>query len=331
MPRVLVAGGAGFAGSQYVRALASGAYPAWAGARVTVLDKLTYAGNRANLAPVAGAVEFVRGDIADAGLLAEVVPGHDLVVNFAAESHVDRSIVDSGAFVRTNVLGVQALMQACLDAGTPRVVQVSTDEVYGSIEHGSWAEDAPLAPSSPYAASKAGGDLVALAYARTHGLPVSVTRSGNNYGPYQYPEKIIPLFATRLLAGRTVPLYGDGRNVREWVHVADHCRAVHLVAERGAPGEIYHVPGGAELTNLDLTRRLLALLGADEGRVEHVPDRKAHDRRYSLSGAKIEALGYRPCVPFAEGLAATAAWYAEHRAWWEPLVRTGAKDAEVAN
>ncbi|GAA1582353.1 dTDP-glucose 4,6-dehydratase [Actinomadura kijaniata] len=312
MRRVLVTGGAGFAGSQYVRMLAPHA-------RVTVLDKLTYAGNPANLAPVRDRIDFVRGDIADPGLLARVVPGHDLVVNFAAESHVDRSIDDASAFARTNVLGVQALMRACLDAGTPKVVQVSTDEVYGSIPEGSWAEDAPLAPSSPYSASKAGGDLIALAYARTHGLPVCVTRSGNNYGPRQYPEKLIPRFVTRLLDGLPVPLYGDGRNVREWIHVADHCRAVDLVAERGEPGEVYHVPGDAELTNLDLTRRLLELLDADPSLVEHVPDRKGHDLRYSLNGDRLRALGYAPRVPFDEGLAETVTWYRTHRSWWEPL------------
>ncbi|MFI2200298.1 dTDP-glucose 4,6-dehydratase [Streptomyces sp. NPDC020192] len=310
--RILVTGGAGFIGSHFVRSYADAA-------ETTVLDKLTYAGNRANLAPVQDRITFVLGDICDAELLGKVVPGHDLVVNFAAESHVDRSITAAGEFVRSNVLGVETLLRACLDAGTPRIVHVSTDEVYGSIDTGSWDETAPLSPNSPYAAAKAGGDLIALAYARTHHLPVSITRCGNNYGPYQYPEKVIPLFVTRLLDGRNVPLYGDGGNVRDWIHVDDHCRAVRLVAERGEPGEVYHVAGTTELTNLELTARLLAALGADWRRVERVPDRKGHDRRYSLADGRLRALGYAPRIPFERGLAETVRWYATHRSWWEPL------------
>ncbi|MFI0423376.1 dTDP-glucose 4,6-dehydratase [Spongiactinospora sp. 9N601] len=309
--RVLVTGGAGFIGSHYVRALAA------AGVTVTVLDKLTYAGNPANLDGTPH--DFVRGDVCDARLLADVVPGHDVVVNFAAESHVDRSIDGAADFVRTNVLGTQTLMQACLAAGTPRVVQVSTDEVYGSIESGSWAEDAPLAPRSPYSAAKAGGDLIARAYAVTHGLPVSITRCGNNYGPNQYPEKVIPLFVTNLLQGRKVPLYGDGGNVRDWIHVEDHCAGIRLVAERGEPGEVYHIAGTAELTNVELTGRLLAACGADWDMVQRVPDRKGHDRRYSLDDAKLRALGYTPRIGFEDGLAATVRWYAENPAWWKPL------------
>ncbi|GAA4144291.1 dTDP-glucose 4,6-dehydratase [Actinomadura keratinilytica] len=324
--RILVTGGAGFIGSHYVRELVTGGYPAWADAEVTVLDKLTYAGNLANLEPVEGRYTFVHGDICDAELLAEVVPGHDVVLNFAAESHVDRSIASAGEFVRTNVLGVQTLMQACLDAGVPRVVQISTDEVYGSIDTGSWDEDAPLAPNSPYSAAKAGGDMIARAYARTHGLPVSITRCGNNYGPYQYPEKVIPLFVTNLMDGRTVPLYGDGGNVRDWIHVSDHCRGIQTVAERGEPGEVYHIAGTAELTNRELTRRLLDALGADWSRVEHVPDRKGHDRRYSLSDAKLRRLGYAPRISFDDGIAETIRWYADNRAWWEPLKKR-AEDA----
>ncbi|TDC67370.1 dTDP-glucose 4,6-dehydratase [Micromonospora sp. KC207] len=319
MRRVLVTGGAGFIGSQYVRDLTTGAYPDTAQARVTVLDKLTYAGNFANLEPVQDRITFVQGDVCDTALLAEVLPGHDVVVNFAAESHVDRSIADSAEFVRTNVQGVQALMQACLDAGVARVVQVSTDEVYGSIDEGSWAEDTPLAPNSPYAAAKAGGDLIALAYARTHGLPVCLTRCGNNYGPYQFPEKLIPLFVTELLNGRRVPLYGDGGNVRDWIHVTDHCRGIQTVVDRGVPGEVYHIAGTAELSNMELTGRLLDALGAGWDRVERVPDRKGHDRRYSLTDAKLRALGYRPEVAFADGLAETIDWYRTHRDWWEPL------------
>jgi dTDP-glucose 4,6-dehydratase len=317
--RVLVTGGAGFIGSHYVRTLLSGGYPTAEGAEVTVLDMLTYAGNLANLEPVEGRYGFVRGDICDAGLLAEVVPGHDLVVNFAAESHVDRSIDGPAAFVRTNVLGTQTLLQACLDAAVPKVVHVSTDEVYGSVDEGSWAEDAPLQPRSPYSAAKAGGDLIARAYAVTHGLPVSVTRCGNNYGPYQFPEKVVPLFATNILEGRKVPLYGDGGNVRDWVHVDDHCRGIQLVAERGEPGEVYHIAGTAELTNLELTQRILDELDADWGMVERVPDRKGHDRRYSLDDSKLRSMGYAPATGFDEGIAATVQWYADNPSWWKPL------------
>ncbi|MEU8275522.1 dTDP-glucose 4,6-dehydratase [Microbispora bryophytorum] len=317
--KLLVTGGAGFIGSHYVRTLLTGGYPAFAGASVTVLDRLTYAGSLANLAPVEGRYDFVHGDVCDAGLLDEVVPGHDVVIHFAAESHVDRSIDGAADFVRTNVLGTQTLMDACLAAGVRRIVHVSTDEVYGSIETGSWDEDAPLAPRSPYAASKAGGDLIARAYAVTHELPVCVTRCGNNYGPYQYPEKVVPLFITNLIEGRPVPLYGDGGNVRDWIHVSDHCRAIQLVAEVGGPGEIYHVAGTAELTNLELTRRLLDLLGASPDLVRRVEDRKGHDRRYSLDDRRLRALGYAPQVSFDDGLEATVRWYADNPSWWKPL------------
>ncbi|MFE7130458.1 dTDP-glucose 4,6-dehydratase [Streptomyces sp. NPDC057638] len=316
--RVLVTGGAGFIGSHYVRTLLGGGYPAWADAEVTVLDKLAYAGNLANLEPVAGGYTFVHGDITDTALLASVVPGHDVVVNFAAETHVDRSITGADVFALTNMVGTHRLASACLDAGT-RLVHVSTDEVYGSIDTGSWTEDSPLAPNSPYAAAKAGGDLMALAYARTHGLDVRITRCGNNYGPYQYPEKVIPLFVTNLLEGRPVPLYGDGLNVRDWIHVDDHCRGIQLVAERGAAGEVYHIAGTAELTNRELTERLLRALDAGPELVRRVADRKGHDRRYSLDDGKLRALGYRPATGFDEGLAATVRWYADHPHWWKPL------------
>ncbi|MFC0864180.1 dTDP-glucose 4,6-dehydratase [Sphaerimonospora cavernae] len=318
--RILVTGGAGFIGSHYVRTLVSGGYPAFAGARVTVLDKLTYAGNLANLEPVAGGYDFVHGDIGDAALLAEVVPGHDVVVNFAAESHVDRSIDGAAEFVRTNVLGTQTLLQACLEAGASKVVQVSTDEVYGSIESGSWDEAAPLRPRSPYSAAKAGGDLIAQAYGVTYGLPVSITRCGNNYGRYQFPEKLVPLFVTRLMEGRKVPLYGDGGNVRDWVHVDDHCRGIQLVAERGTPGEVYNIAGTAELTNKELTTRLLEAFGFGWDMVEYVADRKGHDRRYSLSDAKLRGLGYRPSISFDDGLEDTISWYVANREWWTPLL-----------
>ncbi len=319
--RILVTGGAGFIGSHYVRTLLGGGYPGFGDVQVTVFDKLTYAGNLANLEPVTDSpgFTFVRGDICDAGLLATLVPGHDIVVNFAAETHVDRSISGAADFVTTNVVGTQVLLQACLDAGVPRVVQVSTDEVYGSVAMGSWAEDARLEPNSPYAAAKAGGDLIARAYARTHGLDVSITRCCNNYGPYQFPEKLIPLFTTNLLDGNRVPLYGDGQNVRGWIHVDDHCRGVQLVVEQGKPGFVYHINGDTELTNTELTRELLEICGAGWDMVTPVEDRKGHDRRYSLDDSVLRGMGYAPRIPFAAGLRATVDWYAANRAWWEPL------------
>ncbi|HEX5596203.1 MAG TPA: dTDP-glucose 4,6-dehydratase [Micromonosporaceae bacterium] len=323
--KVLVTGGAGFIGSHYVRMLLTGAGPHPAPSAVTVLDKLTYCGNRANLDPVRhdSRLRFVAGDICDTELVDQIVRGHDTIVHFAAESHVDRSILGAAPFVATNVLGTQTLLDAALRHGTGRFVHVSTDEVYGSIETGSWTEEQPLAPNSPYAASKAGSDLLALAYHRTHGLNVVVTRCSNNYGPYQYPEKIIPLFVTRLLDAQTVPLYGDGAHVRDWLHVHDHCVGVALVQAGGRPGEVYHIGGGTELTNREITERLLALCGAGSDQVVPVPDRKGHDRRYSLDTTKISTeLGYAPSVDFDRGLADTVRWYRNNRAWWEPLTAT---------
>ncbi len=321
--RLFVTGGAGFIGSHYVRTLLSGGYPGYEDAEVTVYDKLTYAGNLANLDPVADSprYRFVQGDILDGDTLDELLPGHDAVVNFAAESHVDRSIHGAADFVLTNAVGVQTLLDACLRAGTPRVVQVSTDEVYGSIAQGSFREGDPLEPNSPYSAAKAGGDLIARAYFVTHKLNVSITRCTNNYGPYQYPEKVIPLFVTNLLDGTQVPLYGDGLNVRDWLHVDDHCRGIQLVLAGGRPGEVYNIGGGVELTNRELTERLLAATGRDwDGYVEYVEDRKGHDRRYSLADDKVRAeLGYAPRVPFEQGLADTVRWYREHEGWWRPL------------
>ncbi len=319
--KILVTGGAGFIGSHYVRTLLSGGYRGYEDAQVTVLDKLTYAGNLDNLACVAGSARyrFVAGDICDAAGLAATVPGHDLVVNFAAETHVDRSIAGSTDFARTNVAGVQVLLQACLTGGVSQVVQVSTDEVYGTLAEGSWDEASPLAPSSPYAAAKAGGDLMALAYARTHGLDVRITRCCNNYGPYQHPEKVIPSFITKLLDGVEIPLYGDGRNIRSWVHVDDHCRGIQLVIERGEPGQVYHISGDTQLTNIELAQALLELCGRGWELVSFVPDRKGHDRRYSLSDSLLRNLGYCPQLPFSAGLRETVGWYAEHRDWWEPL------------
>ncbi len=327
--RILVTGGAGFIGSNYVRTLLSTGISAGV-TGVTVLDKLTYAGNRANLDPVAGdpRLTFVQGDICDDGIVESLMPGHDAVVHFAAESHVDRSIRGAAPFVLTNVLGTQTLLDAALRHRVVRFVHVSTDEVYGSIAEGSWTESWPMEPNSPYSAAKAGSDLIALAYHRTHRLDVVVTRCSNNYGPYQFPEKVIPLFVTNLLDGKPVPLYGDGGNVRDWLHVSDHCAGIQLALERGRAGEIYHIGGGLELTNKELTARLLEACGAGWDMVEPVTDRKGHDRRYSLNISKAARdLGYAPAVGFDEGLADTVAWYRDNRAWWEPLKARAALDA----
>ena len=320
--RVLVTGGAGFIGSHYVRKALGGAYASLSDAEIVVFDKLTYAGNEANLAPVKddSRLRFVRGDICDAEAVTKVMAGVDLVVHFAAESHVDRSILGAADFVMTNVVGTQTLLQAAVDASVGKFVHVSTDEVDGSIESGSWPETHPLEPNSPYSASKASSDLLARSFYRTHGLPVCITRCSNNYGPYQFPEKVIPLFVTNLMDGKKVPLYGDGLNVRDWLHVDDHCHGIQLVADKGRPGEVYNIGGGTELTNLELTNRLLAAFGVGEEMVERVEDRKAHDRRYSVDISKIsDELGYQPLMSFDEGLAGTIEWFKENRAWWEPL------------
>jgi dTDP-glucose 4,6-dehydratase len=320
--RLLVTGAAGFIGSHYVRTLLTGGYPGFEDAEVTVLDKLTYAGNPENLAPVADSprYRFVQGDIADAGLLADLLPGHDVVVNFAAESHVDRSISRASDFVMTNVVGAQTLFDGCLKAEIPRVVHVSTDEVYGSIDEGSWTEEWPLEPNSPYSAAKAASDLFARAYHRTHGLPVITTRCSNNYGPYQFPEKVIPLFVTNLMDGKQVPLYGDGGNIRDWLHVDDHCRGIHTALEKGEAGQTYNIGGGTEMTNRELTAKIVEAMGAswDEA-VRPVTDRKGHDRRYSLDDSKLRGLGYAPRHDFEAGLAETIDWYRSNEQWWRAL------------
>ncbi|MEV4280616.1 dTDP-glucose 4,6-dehydratase [Actinoplanes xinjiangensis] len=318
--QIFVTGGAGFIGSAYVRALLQDEYAGAVGASVTVLDLLSYSGNRDNLPVSDPRLRFVQGDISDSNLLRELLPGHDAVVHFAAESHVDRSISGAMPFVTTNVLGTQTLLDAARSTGVGRFVHVSTDEVYGSIDEGSWTETWPLAPNSPYAASKAGSDLMALAAHRTHGMDVVVTRCSNNYGEYQFPEKVIPLFVTNLMDGKQIPLYGDGGNVRDWLHVTDHCRGIQAVLEKGRSGEVYNIGGGTELTNRELTERLLDACGAGWDMVRPVTDRKGHDRRYSLDITKIsEELGYAPQVTLEEGLASTVAWYRDNRAWWEPL------------
>jgi dTDP-glucose 4,6-dehydratase len=320
--RILVTGGAGFIGSNFVRHVLADDYPALAGAEVAVLDALTYSGNIENLASVANdpRFSFLHGSIADDALLDASLPGVDAIVHFAAESHVDRSVRDASPFYLTNVVGTQVLYDAAVRHGIARVVHVSTDEVYGSIDEGSWSEDHLLEPNSPYAASKASSDLVARAWHQTHGLNVSITRCSNNYGPYQFPEKLIPLFITNLLDGRPVPLYGDGENVRDWLHVDDHCRAIALVLEGGTAGGIYNIGGGVELSNRALTQLLLDATGRDWSLVEQAPDRLGHDRRYSVDIAKIhDELGYSPEVSFEHGLAATVEWFRGNRAWWEPL------------
>ncbi|MER6198272.1 dTDP-glucose 4,6-dehydratase [Streptomyces sp. NPDC001586] len=316
--RILVTGGAGFIGSEFVRQQLG----ADATAQITVFDKLTYSGVEANLAPVADhpGYTFVKGDICDAEAVDQVMAGHDVVVHFAAESHVDRSIAGAGPFVMTNVVGTQVLLDSARKHGVGRFVHISTDEVYGSIGEGSWTEEWPLVPNSPYSASKASSDLLALAYHRTHGMDVVVTRCSNNYGHYQFPEKVIPLFVSNLMDGKKVPLYGNGGNVRDWLHVSDHCRGIDLAMRKGRAGEVYNIGGGTELTNKELTGVLLEAAGLGWEMVEQVEDRKGHDLRYSIDISKIGAeLGYAPQVTFEDGIKATIDWYRENRAWWEPL------------
>jgi dTDP-glucose 4,6-dehydratase len=308
--RVLVTGGAGFIGSHFVKRVLA------AGEEVVVLDKLTYSGNRENLAGYEA--EFIVGDICDPDAVAQAGSGCDAVVNFAAETHVDRSILGPADFIATDVLGTQVLLDWVRGTGA-RFVQVSTDEVYGDLEGGgSSREDDALRPSSPYSASKAGGDLQVLAYVRTYGVEASITRGANTYGPNQYPEKVIPLFVTNALDGEPLPVYGDGRQRREWLHVDDHCAAIELVMREGGAGEIYNV-GGEEHENLELTRRILELTGADSALIRHVEDRPGHDRRYALDSSKLQTLGWAPAQTLAEGLADTVDWYRKNRAWWEPL------------
>jgi len=314
--KLFVTGAAGFIGSNYVRHVLSTTDD-----EVTVFDALTYAGNLSSLEDVVSdpRYRFVQGDICDRSAVAAVMDGHDAVVHFAAESHVDRSIVDPDTFVRTNCLGTNVMCDVARNVGVNRFLHISTDEVYGSIEEGSFLETDRLEPRSPYSSSKAGSDLIALSYEETYGLPVIVTRSSNNFGPYQFPEKVIPVFVTNLLDGRKVPLYGDGLNIRDWIYVMDNCAGVDVVLRKGAVGEIYNIGGGNETTNRELTEKVLALLGAGDEMIEYVEDRLGHDRRYSIDCSKANALGWTPSRSLDEALAETVEWYRANRAWWEPL------------
>lgn len=319
--KLLVTGAAGFIGSNFIRMIAKGDLQGVSG--VKVLDKLTYAGIRANLDPVNDMswYEFVQGDICDLQVVSELLQGVDAVINFAAESHVDRSISGATDFVRSNVTGVQVLLDAIMASKRKiRFLQISTDEVYGSIESGSWTEDWPLQPNSPYSATKAGGELLARSYNRTHGMDVLITRCSNNYGSHHFPEKLIPLFITNLIEGKKVPVYGTGENVRDWLHVDDHCLGIHSVLMNGRSGEVYNIGGGRELTNNEITSLILEAMGTDESSIEYVEDRKGHDLRYSVDWTKINReLGYEPQIKFEDGLTETIQWYRDNEAWWKPL------------
>ena len=320
--RLFVTGGAGFIGSNFVRMALRGELVGLEDAEITVFDALTYSGTLTNLEAVKDSprYSFIQGDIRDEDAVRSALPGHDAIIHFAAESHVDRSVHNSRIFVETNVVGTQTLLDQALALGIPRFVHISTDEVYGSIDSGSWDENEPLLPNSPYSASKAASDLLVRSYFVTHGLNASITRCSNNYGPHHFPEKVIPLFVTNLLDGHTVPLYGDGLNVRDWLHVDDHCRGISLVLQKGQPGEIYNIGGGTELSNTELTDLLLAATDRDKSFVTVVTDRKGHDRRYSVDISKIShELGYEPQVDFTAGLADVVQWYRDNRLWWEPL------------
>ena len=318
MSRVLVTGGAGFIGSTYVR-IALEKRP---DDKIVVFDKLTYAGRRENLQDVADRIEFVQGAIEDRDAVREVMEGADLVVNFAAESHVDRSIAEQDAFAITQVIGTGVLLDAVRELGVSRFLQVSTDEVYGSIEEGTFTEESPIAPSSPYSATKAGGDLLVQAHVETHKIEAVIARGSNNYGPRQYPEKLIPLMILNALHDDPLPVYGDGKNVRNWIHVEDFARAIDTVLQSGTPGEVYNAGGPDELENLDVVNRILELTGRDESLIKYVDDRKGHDRRYSLSSDKVRALGWEPQMRFDDGLPATVDWYRDNEWWWGP-VRSG--------
>jgi dTDP-glucose 4,6-dehydratase len=315
--RILVTGGCGFIGSNFVRFILT-ERPDW---EVVNLDKLTYAGRLENLQDVSGdpRYRFVHGDICDPEAVRQAMEGCQLAVNFAAETHVDRSLLGAAHFIDTDMKGVLVLLEEARRLGLARFVQISTDEVYGSIAEGSFTEESVLAPRNPYAASKAGGDRLAFAYWATYRVPVVITRASNNYGPYQYPEKLVPLFVTNALRNQSLPLYGDGRNVRDWLHVLDHCRGVLFALEHGADGEVYNVAGGNERENIAITREVLRQLGKPESLIRPVADRVGHDRRYSLDAGKLNRLGWKPQVAFEQGLAETVRWYVDNEAWWRPI------------
>jgi dTDP-glucose 4,6-dehydratase len=316
---ILVTGGCGFIGSNFIRYLLGTPHSA----TIFNLDKLTYAGNPANLRDIESDARyrFIHGDICDPVLVKDLVRKEKIrtIIHFAAESHVDRSISDASDFIRTNVLGTFTLLEAALSEHIDRFIHISTDEVYGSISTSSFRETDPLNPSSPYSSSKASSDLIARSYFVTHGLPVIITRCTNNYGPYQYPEKLIPLFITNLLEGKKIPVYGTGKNVRDWIHVLDHCRAIEYVLENGTPGEIYNVGSENEWSNIEITHKILNALGKDESRVEYVTDRPGHDFRYSLDSSKLKSLGWKPEYSFEQGLKDTVEWYTVNEWWWHPL------------
>ena len=327
--RLVVTGGAGFIGSNFVRFMLR----RYDDLEVVNLDKLTYAGNLENLRDVENDARytFVKGDICDAAVVRDALSGADAVVNFAAETHVDRSISGPQDFIRTDVLGTHTLLEAVRELGVKRYLQISTDEVYGSTETGSFDEDSVLDPSSPYSASKAAGDLLVLAYHRTFGAPVLLTRSSNNYGPWQYPEKIIPLFITNAIDDQPLPVYGDGLNVRDWLHVDDNCAAVDVVLREGRDGEVYNIGGGSEVKNLALTRQILKLLGKGPDLIRFVVDRPGHDRRYSVDCGKVQALGWRPTTTFGAGLERTVAWYHDNPGWWRKIKSGEWKDYYAAH
>jgi dTDP-glucose 4,6-dehydratase len=319
--RALITGGAGFIGSQFVRMVSDGHFPAIT--EMTILDKLTYSGNLDNLKDVpSDYYQFVQGDIADEKLVFGLQRNFDVVINFAAESHVDRSINSSKEFVMTNIVGTSTLLSFAKESGVQIFLQVSTDEVYGSILEGSWTEDFPLAPNSPYSATKASADLLAMAFAKTHKLDVRITRCSNNYGPYQYPEKVIPLFVTNLLRDKKVPVYGKGDNIRDWLHVSDHCRGIYLALTKGSSENVYNIGGGKEISNLELTQTILKEMNFGVDKIDYVSDRLGHDFRYSLNHEKAtRELGYVPLIDFRTGIQETIEWYKENRVWWIKLLK----------
>jgi dTDP-glucose 4,6-dehydratase len=318
--RILITGGAGFIGSHYARMLAAGTLTG--ASEIIVLDKLTYSGNLANLEAIGNSnFRFILGDICDESLVDKSTKSIDVIVNFAAESHVDRSIDSSKNFFMTNLIGTHTLLEAAKRNGVGTFIQISTDEVYGSIKSGSWDEEQPLLPNSPYAASKASADLLARSYRRTYGMDIRITRCSNNYGPNQFPEKVIPLFITNLLTKKKIPLYGDGSNIRDWLHVSDHCRGINLVLQKGIPGEIYNIGGGREISNLDLTNFILSAMNIEDSAIEKTKDRLGHDFRYSLNFEKISTeLGYRPEISFEQGIKETIEWYTANENWWRHVV-----------